>query len=73
MDSQSSLATWVRNPGRTKERFVMLRVEEYEHLREDEYDDSPWTKEELQGLAWEAGKHADLEDMDQYDDFPEKT
>jgi hypothetical protein len=53
---------------RTKEAFLLLRVEEYERLKEDEYDDSPWTKEELQTLAWEAGKRAGWEDMDEYDD-----
>jgi hypothetical protein len=37
-----------------------------------EYDDSPWTRDELQALAWEAGKHAGWEDMDEYDDPPEK-
>ena len=43
------------NP-RTKETFVLLRVEEYEHLTE-EYDDSPWTRNKLApGIAWEAGK-----------------
>jgi hypothetical protein len=59
------------NP-RTKETFVLLRIEEYERLKEDEYDDSPWTKEELQALAWEAGKQAGWEDMDEYDDAPVK-
>jgi len=59
------------NP-RTKETFVLLRLDEYERLKEDEYDDSPWTKEELQALAWEAGKQAGWEDMDEYDDAPEK-
>jgi hypothetical protein len=53
---------------RTKETFVLLRVEEYERLKE-EYDDSPWTREELQALAWERVKH---EDWDAYDDLPEK-
>ena len=43
------------NP-RTRETFVLLRVEEYERLKAEEYDDSPWTREELQALAWEAGK-----------------
>ncbi|HYT88785.1 MAG TPA: hypothetical protein VEL76_08765 [Gemmataceae bacterium] len=61
----------VLNP-RTKETFVLLRVDEYERLKEDEYDDSPWTREELQALAWEAGKQAGWEDMDEYDDIPEK-
>ena len=50
----------------------MLRADEYNRLKEDEYDDSPWTKEELQALAWDAGKRAGWEDMDEYDDLPEK-
>ena len=50
----------VLNP-RTKETFVLLRADEYERLKENEYDDSPWTREELQALAWEAGKGADWE------------
>jgi hypothetical protein len=52
----------------TKETFVLLRVDEYERLKE-QYDDSPWTREELQALAWERVKH---EDWDEYDDLPEK-
>ena len=56
------------NP-RTQEAFVLLRVDEYERLKDDEYDDSPWTREELQALAWERVKH---EDCDEYDDLPEK-
>jgi hypothetical protein len=59
------------NP-QTKEIFVLLRVDEYERLKEDEYDDSPWTREELEALAWEAGKHAGWEEMDEYDGYPEK-
>ena len=58
----------ILNP-RTKETFVLLRVDEYERLKADEYDDSPWTREELQALAWERIKH---EDWDEYDDLPEK-
>ena len=58
----------VVNP-RTKETFVLLRVDEYEHLKEEEYDDSPWTREELQALAGERVKH---EDLDEYDHLPEK-
>jgi hypothetical protein len=53
----------------TKETFVLLRLDEYERLRQ-EYDDSPWTREELQALAWERIKH---EDWDEYDDLPEKS
>lgn len=55
------------NP-RTKETFVLVRLEEFERLKE-EYDDSPWTREELQALAWERVKH---EDWDEYDDLLEK-
>jgi hypothetical protein len=51
------------NP-RTKETFVLLRVDEYERLKEEEYDDSPWAREELEALAWERVKH---EDWDEYD------
>lgn len=58
------------NP-RTKETFVLIRLDEYERLKEGEYDDSPWTREELHALAWEAGKQAGWEDMDEYDDLPE--
>jgi len=61
----------VVNP-RTQETFVLLRVEEYERFKEVEYDDSPWTSEERHALAWEAGKHAGSEEMDEYDDIPEK-
>jgi alpha-D-ribose 1-methylphosphonate 5-phosphate C-P lyase len=57
------------NP-RTKETFVLLRVDEYERLKLDQYDDSPWTREELQALAWERVKH---QEWDEYDDLPEKT
>jgi hypothetical protein len=57
---------------RTKETFVLLRIDEYERLKEEEYDDSPWTSEERHTLAWEAGKRAGWDDMDEYDDLPEK-
>ncbi len=53
----------VVNP-QTKEAFVLLPVDEYERMKE-EYDDSPWTREELQALAWERVQH---EDWDEYDD-----
>lgn len=59
------------NP-RTKETFVLLPADEYTRLKEGGYDDSPWTREELHALAWEAGKCAGWEDMDEYDGLPEK-
>lgn len=39
-------------------------------MKEEEFDDSPWTREELQALAWERVK---LENWDEYDDLPEKA
>lgn len=50
----------VLNP-RTRETVVLFRA--------DEYDDSPWTREELQALAWERVNH---DDWSEYDDLPEK-
>ena len=57
----------VMNP-QTKETYILLPVCEYERLKEDEYDDTPWTKDELQALAWEAGKNAGWQGLDDYDD-----
>jgi hypothetical protein len=62
---------WLVNP-HTKETFVLLRADEYKRLREADYDDSPWTREELETLAWEAGKGIGWDDMDEYDRLPEK-
>jgi hypothetical protein len=57
------------NP-QTKETFVLLRVDEYEQLKTDLYDDTPWTREEMEALAWEAGKGIGWDDMDEYDQLP---
>jgi hypothetical protein len=54
----------------TKETFVLIRRELYERLAD--YDDSPWTDEEMDALAWEAGKHAGWDDMGEYDEYPNK-
>jgi hypothetical protein len=51
------------NP-RTNETFILLPISEYERLKEQEYDDSPWTRDELQALAWEAGERMDWEEYD---------
>jgi hypothetical protein len=56
------------NP-QTNETFILLPVGEYERLKEQQYDDTPWSREELQALAWEAGERTD---WDEYDDAPEK-
>jgi hypothetical protein len=55
---------------KTNTLYVLLRQEIYERLTE--YDDSPWTDEEMELLAWETGKLAGWEDMDEYDRYPEK-
>lgn len=68
LESAESTPPRVVNP-RTKETFVLLRTEEYERLNEQGYDDSPWTREELQALAWERVKN---EDWSEYDSLPEK-
>jgi hypothetical protein len=70
LENPEGMPPRIVNP-RTKETFVLLRVDEYERLTE-QYDDSSWTREELQSLAWEAGKQLGWDDMHEYDDAPEK-
>ena len=55
---------------RTQERFVLLRTVEYERLM-DEYDDSPWTRDEIEALAWDSIERGG-EDFEEYDLIPEK-
>ena len=43
------------------------RTSDLARPKAEEYDDSPWTREELEALAWEAGKGAGWEDTDEYD------
>ena len=38
---------------KTKQQYVLLKLEEYEQLLESSYDDSPWTDEEMDLLAAE--------------------
>ena len=71
LESSEAKPPRVVNP-RTQETFVLLRTDEYRRLKEDEYDDSPWTRQELEALAWEVVKREGVEDMDEYDDLPEK-
>lgn len=51
------------NP-RTNETFVLLRADEYERLKEQEYDDSPWTRGELEAFAWQAGEQSEWEEYE---------
>jgi hypothetical protein len=57
---------------KTKTSYVLVRQDLYERLIDKDYDDSSWTDEEMELLAWEAGKQAGWEDMDDYDHYPEK-
>lgn len=57
----------------SNEAYVLLPAAEYERLKQADYDDSPWTSEERQALAWEAGKHAGWDDMDEYDQIPDQS
>ncbi len=73
----NALQTTERTPLRlmnpqTKETYVLLPVCEYERLKAEDYDDTPWTKDELQALAWQAGRNIGWDEMDDYDDFPAK-
>ena len=58
---------------RTNQQFVLLPLEEYERLKLADYDDSPWTREELEAAAWEVGVRRDGNAGDEYDDLPEKS
>jgi hypothetical protein len=55
---------------RTNEVYVLVRKEVYYRLKG--YDDSPWTDEERDVLAWEAGQSAGWDDMDDYGHYPKK-
>ena len=44
-----------RNP-RTQETYVLVRKDVYERIKGLLYDDSPWTAEEMEALAWQAGR-----------------
>ena len=56
----------------TRREYVVITKEKYDRMQESLYDDSPWTDEEMELLAWEAGKLAGWEEMDEYDHYPEK-
>jgi hypothetical protein len=43
----------------TRTTYVLLREDVYERMKELAYDDSPWTEEEMDRLAEEAGELLD--------------
>jgi len=53
---------------RTHEAFVLVPLVEYEKTRAN-YDDSPWTREEIEAMAWE---HVNNDEWGEYDDPQEK-
>jgi hypothetical protein len=57
---------------KTQTDYVLIRKDLYERLTQEEYDDSPWTADERDALAWEAGKYAGWEEMSEYDDDVEQ-
>jgi hypothetical protein len=54
----------------TQQTFVLLQLDEYERLKEQQYDDSPWSRQDLETLAWEAAENTG---WDEYDDAPERS
>jgi alpha-D-ribose 1-methylphosphonate 5-phosphate C-P lyase len=70
VQAKAPAPTHVVNP-RTQETFVLLSVDEYRRLKAIDYDDSPWTREEMEALAWETGKAAGWDEMDEYDNLPQ--
>jgi PHD/YefM family antitoxin component YafN of YafNO toxin-antitoxin module len=67
LENSESTSPRLLNP-RTNETFVLVRLDEYERLKEGDYDDSPWTREELQALSWDAARQSGWDDMGEYDD-----
>jgi hypothetical protein len=51
----------------TKSTYVLLRTEDYERLTREDYDDGPWTDEEMDLLAAEVDAMLD-DDMAIEDD-----
>jgi len=50
----------------TQEAFVLLRAADYARLKEEEYDTSPWTDEEMDLLAAEDADSLGWEGMEVY-------
>jgi hypothetical protein len=57
----------------TREKYVLLSLDEYRRLTATEYDDTGWTRDELHVQAWEAGRAIGWDKTDEYDDPPVKS
>jgi hypothetical protein len=55
---------------KTKEAFVIMEAGLFDRISGTAYDDSPWTDEEKQQLALEAGKSIGWDEMQEYDSYP---
>jgi len=53
----------------SKQEYVLVPRETYETMKQALYDDSEWTNDEMDALAWEAGKNAGWDDMSEYDNY----
>jgi hypothetical protein len=51
----------------THAEYFLVRPDVYKLLTDPEFDASPWTPAEREALAWEAGKHAGWEEMNEFD------
>jgi hypothetical protein len=49
----------------TNETYILLPIREYQRLKDHEYDDSQWTREELEAAAWAVGEQTG---WDEYND-----
>jgi hypothetical protein len=54
---------------RTNKTYVLVGERDFARLQQLAYDDSPWTDEERELLAWEAGTTAGWEQMTEYDQY----
>jgi hypothetical protein len=52
----------------TRQAFVLIPAEVYERLTHGDYDDSPWTEEEMDLLAAEDADRLGWEGMEAYQD-----
>jgi hypothetical protein len=55
----------------TNEAFVLLPVGQYRKLTEELYDDSPWTRDELESVAWQTAERSHSAIDDAVDDAAE--
>jgi hypothetical protein len=54
----------------TNTAFVVMEAKFFDRISAGAYDDSPWTDDEKDRLALEAGKSIGWDEMGEYDSFP---